>query len=257
MGLEIPLVFWEIVLLASKRPDVGIEIPSNYDLQFPLELLVDFQEMSHEGHELAVFLGLAGAEVQRHHEELIGEADGRRGVEVVEPFSAEEKGWLELWTLCEFFVLFLHEAVQVVESMKASAVGVDKNVTVRSSSKLLDNGDISLIFYLIDQLIRAILQKHHIILGIKLPNVREFDVGLQVRFFMVFFLELLVLHQCVLSPCSRLLGVISISIVNGHVGICTVSWSLLLEHLLIAVLHEGFVHEKVKDLANSLLLLDG
>lgn len=48
--------------------------------------------------------------------------------------------------------------------MESSAVGVDEYVAIRPSAQLLNDRDISLIFDLVDELIRAVLQEHHIIL---------------------------------------------------------------------------------------------
>lgn len=62
------------------------------------------------------------------------------------------------------FALLLHETVDVVQSVKTSAVGVDEDEAVGSPSQLLDDRDISLIFYLVDKLVRAVLQEHHIVL---------------------------------------------------------------------------------------------
>ena len=74
---------------------------------------------------------------------------------------------------------------------------------------------------------------------------------------MVLLLELFILHECVLPPCPCLLGIIDITIVNSDVRIGAIAWSLLLEHLSVAVLHKGFIDKEVEYLADALLLLDG
>lgn len=74
---------------------------------------------------------------------------------------------------------------------------------------------------------------------------------------MIFLLELLIFHECILSSCSCLLGIVSVSIVYGHLGIQAVAWSLLLEHLSVTILHKGFIDEKIEYFADALLLLDG
>lgn len=74
---------------------------------------------------------------------------------------------------------------------------------------------------------------------------------------MVFLLELFVLHQCLLPPRPRLLGIVSVSIFNSNLSIRAVSWSLLLEHLPVAILHKGLIDEEVKYFTDALLLLYG
>lgn len=63
MVLAIFLMLRKIILLVGKRSNVGIEISSDYDLQFPCVIMVDFQHMGHECDELSIFFGLARAEV--------------------------------------------------------------------------------------------------------------------------------------------------------------------------------------------------
>ena len=153
MGFAIILMLREIIPFDCKFPDVGIEISPNYDLQLPFVHPIYLQHMRHEGNNLFVLFCLSGAEVQGHHEELIGEADGWSGLEVAEPFPAEKKVRSLLRMLGYLLVLLLHESVGVVKPVEASTAGVDKDVAICSSAQLLNDGDVSLILDLIDELI--------------------------------------------------------------------------------------------------------
>lgn len=57
----------EIIFLACKSSDIGIEISSNDDLQFTFILAIDLEHMDHEGNYLLVFFALSGTKVQWHH----------------------------------------------------------------------------------------------------------------------------------------------------------------------------------------------
>lgn len=74
---------------------------------------------------------------------------------------------------------------------------------------------------------------------------------------MVFLLKLFVLHQCILPPRPRLLGIVSVSIIDCDLSIRAVPRSLLLENLPVTILHKGLIDEEIKYFADALLLLYG
>lgn len=76
MSLYILLMLLKIILLTCKFPNIGIKVTTDDDLEFPLVLPIDLQQMRHKDDNLFVLFILPGAEMQRHHEELISEADG-------------------------------------------------------------------------------------------------------------------------------------------------------------------------------------
>lgn len=64
MSLDILLMLFEIIFLTCKFPNIGIEVSTDDDLEFPLVLLVDLQQMSHKDDNLFVLFILPGAEMQ-------------------------------------------------------------------------------------------------------------------------------------------------------------------------------------------------
>lgn len=75
MSLDILLMLFEIILLTCKFPNIGIEVSTDDDLELSLVFPIDIQQMSHKDDNLFVLFILPGAKMQRHHEELISEAD--------------------------------------------------------------------------------------------------------------------------------------------------------------------------------------